>query len=138
MDAADRLEVAVGVIEGDQQGDGISIAGYAAANEFGTENIPARPFMATSFDENLRGLQTVMARQHAYMLAGQKTARVALKYSGSWLTDKIQTTIENRNFLPKLADSTIAAKKGSTKTLIDTGAMKASIHPSVRPEGSSE
>jgi len=39
---------------------------------------------------------------------------------------RIQRTIKGRDILPKLADSTIAAK-GSTKTLVDTGVMVNSV-----------
>jgi len=45
---------------------------------------------------------------------------------------RIQNTITKRNILPKLAQSTIRGKYGSTKTLVDSGVMNASVTYVVR------
>jgi hypothetical protein len=63
---------------------------------------------------------------------GKRTANEALTVIGQKHAGRIQTTITGRNFLPRLAPSTIAAKKGSTKTLVDTGAMANAVHISIR------
>jgi hypothetical protein len=131
LEKAKGMEVAVGILEGSQN-EGESIAEYATYNEFGTDNIPSRPFMATSFDENVAEINSDFKRQADAMVQGKRTANEALTVIGQKHAGRIQTTITGRNFLPRLAPSTIAAKKGSTKTLVDTGAMANAVHISIR------
>lgn len=130
---AATLEVAVGVNEGaGANADGASIAEYATYNEYGTDKIPSRPSMRTAFDENVADVARDMDHHGAQVMTGAITTRQALTIIGQKHADRIKNTITGRDFLPKLADSTIAAKRGSTKTLVDTGAMVNSIHPVVR------
>lgn len=129
---AHNLEVAVGILSGSRNGEGASIAEYGAYNEFGTKDIPSRPFMAISFDEYKIQIDKDIARQTQLLATGNVTARQALTVIGEKHASRIKTTIKNRDFLPKLAESTIKAKKGSTKTLIDTGALRNSIQISIR------
>ncbi len=131
LEKAKGMEVAVGILEGSQN-EGESIAEYATYNEFGTDNIPSRPFMATSFDENVAEINSDFKRQADAMVQGKRTANEALTVIGQKHAGRIQTTITGRNFPPRLAPSTVAAKKGSTKTLVDTGAMANAVHISIR------
>jgi hypothetical protein len=131
LEKAKGMEVAVGILEGSQN-EGQSIAEYATYSEFGTDNVPSRPFMATSFDENVAEINSDFKRQADAMVQGKRTANEALTVIGQKHAGRIQTTITGRNFLPRLAPSTIAAKKGSTKTLVDTGAMANAVHISIR------
>ena len=131
LEKAKGMEVAVGILEGSQN-EGESIAEYATYNEFGTDDIPSRPFMATSFDENVAEINSDFKRQADAMVQGKRTANEALTVIGQKHAGRIQTTITGRNFLPRLAPSTVAAKKGSTKTLVDTGAMANAVHISIR------
>lgn len=123
-------EVIIGIQEGEVN-DGQSIAEYAACNEFGTEKIPERSFMRSTFDENVDNIQSEINTRYDQVLAGQLTTRKALGLVGMHHQDQIKHKISNVNILPKLAPSTID-KKGSNKTLIDTGAMNASVHYAVR------
>jgi HK97 gp10 family phage protein len=126
-------EVAVGVLEGSVNKDQISIAEYAAYNEFGTEKIPSRPFMAMAFDENVNNIERNLKTQYGKVLRGQATTDQALTTIGLQHAKRIQKTITGRDILPKLKDATIRRKKGSTKTLVDTGALVNAIQVSVRP-----
>lgn len=136
LEKAKRMEVAVGILEGSQnegsQNEGTSIAEYAAYNEFGTGDIPSRPFMAMSFDENLAEINADFKRQGNRMVQGKATANVALTVIGQKHAARVQNTITGRDILPALAPSTVAAKKGSTKTLVDTGAMANAVQISIR------
>ena len=133
MARATQLEVAVGILEGSGSNeDGTSIAEYATYNEYGADNIPSRPFMRTAFDENVGDIALDMETQSNALVTGTRTARQALTIIGQKQADRIKNTITGRDFLPKLADSTIRAKRGSTKTLVDTGAMVNAVQPSVR------
>jgi hypothetical protein len=132
LEKANKLEVVVGILS-DARNDGESIAAYAQANEFGTSKIPARPFMGTTIDENSQAIKTVIDKQYQNIVEGRKTTTQSLTYVGEWVKSKIQNTIKNRDFLPALKPSTVAAKKGSTKTLVDTGALINAVQIDIRP-----
>ena len=128
---ANNKEVAVGILEGSNNSKGASIAEYATYNEFGTRNIPSRPFMSISFDENIGAINSDFYKQGKKLAEGAITANSALTIIGQKHADRIKNTITGRDILPKLADVTISAK-GDTKTLVDTGAMVNAVQISVR------
>jgi len=130
LEQARRVEVVVGIHE-DAKADGKSIAFYAACNEYGTNDIPSRPFMRAAFDENVSKIKADMDSQAGEVMAGRSTVRQALSVIGMNHQDRVQRTISDRNFLPKNAPSTIARKK-SQHTLIDSGAMLGSVRYRVR------
>lgn len=132
VERAQRREVAVGILQGSTDSEGASIAEYATYNEFGTEDVPSRPFMAISFDENVAAINSDFNRQSKRLVAGEVTADQALTIIGQKHAGRVQNTITGRNILPALAPSTIAAKKGSTKTLVDTGAMTNAVQIELR------
>lgn len=133
MNRAWRREAAVGILTGSKNDDGANIAEYAAYNEYGTDEVPSRPFMRTAFDENIAETHKDFARETALLTTGQKTAHQCLLTVGLKHAARIQNTITGRDFLPKLSQQTIDAKKGSTKTLVDTGAMVNAVQAVVRP-----
>ena len=132
LQEAKTLEVVIGVHKGDTNGEGVSIAEYAAANEYGTKRIPSRPFMATAFDENSDKISRSIARHYGAVKRGASTVYDALGRIGQSHMKDIKKTISHRDFLPALSPKTIKAKRGSTKTLIDTGALINSINYKVR------
>ena len=132
VERAQRREVAVGILQGSNDSEGASIAEYATYNEFGTGDVPSRPFMAMSFDENVAAINSDFQRQSKRLVTGEVTAEQALTIIGQKHAGRIQNTITGRNILPALAPSTIAAKKGSTKTLVDTGAMANAVQIEIR------
>jgi hypothetical protein len=133
MIRAGQREVAVGILMGAKDGEGASIAEYASHNEYGTESIPARPFMAMTFDESVSAIDADFLRQTRAVATGKRTADQALTVIGQKHADRVKNTISSRDIAPKLADSTVARKKqNSTKTLVDTGAMLNAVQISVR------
>lgn len=132
VERAQRREVAVGILQGSTDSEGTSIAEYATYNEFGTGDVPSRPFMAMSFDENVAAINSDFQRQSKRLVAGEVTADQALTIIGQKHAGRVQNTITGRNILPALAPSTVAAKKGSTKTLVDTGAMANAVQIEIR------
>lgn len=123
--SADRTVITVGVQKGEVNEDGTSVAEYAAHNEYGTDKIPQRSFIGTAFDENKPSYIRYMHRA-TRKFEIESFAR-AVYLLGLNAQQDIQSVISKRNILPRLADSTIKAKKGSTKTLVDTGALVNSI-----------
>lgn len=133
MSRAAKIITAVGIFENAGENDGVHIAEYATYNEYGTKNIPSRPFMALSVDENKAAINADFAKQCAKLASGQATAHQALSVIGIKHADRIKNTITSKNIAPALADSTIRRKKqNSTKTLVDTGAMVNAVTYEVR------
>lgn len=125
LEVARTVEVTVG-IHADKFSEGKSIAFYGACNEFGTNDIPSRPFMRESFDQNIAAIKSDLESQYDLVLAGKSTVRNGLATAGM----KHQSRIKNKivsGMNPPNAPGTIKRKK-SSKTLIDTGAMLNSVH----------
>ena len=120
--------VSCGLHQDSGSNEGVHIAEYAAYNEYGTDNIPSRPFMATTFDQKRGDIEQEIKKEYGNVLQGQATTYDALRRIGIKYSEMIKTTIETVDFLPKLADSTIKAKKGSTRTLIDSGEMRKAVN----------
>lgn len=131
LERIQRLEVAVGILEGSNN-EGVSIAEYAAFNEFGTHDIPSRPFMAPAFDENVAKIEDDFKKQYRQITSGARDSNGALTVVGQKHASRIQNVITGRNILPRLAPATVQAKRGSTKTLVDTGAMVNAVHIEIR------
>lgn len=167
---ADRAVVEVGIQEAAVH-DGMSIAEYAAYNEYGatvnipermqtlhwnikdgkrgkfvsakhsnftyrarltahTVTIPERSFMRSTFDENVDKIQRQMANQYKLVIEGKRSVYDALLSVGLRHGDDIKRKIRS-GIAPPNAASTIARKK-SSKTLIDTGAMLQSVTATVK------
>lgn len=110
---------------------GKSMAQIAAENEFGvpSRNVPARPFMRTSFDENRDRINQAIASEYDKIIDGQSTVKKSLNLLGLFMTDLIQQKIRAIHQPPN-SPRTIAAKK-SSKPLIDFGQMIQSVRHKV-------
>lgn len=130
-----KAQVLVGVQEGSRTvagyskgrmvKGGINIAQYAAENEFGTKYIPERSFIRSTFDDNLASLESFVVRQVGLVVDGSIGPIDMLKRIGLVMETNIKNTIR-RIVSPPNSPRTIA-RKGSSKPLIDTGAMINSI-----------
>lgn len=110
---------------GRRQKAGISIAEYAAQNEFGTDKIPERSFMRSSFDENLNLIEMFVLKEFGYVVDQKQTSQRAFNRIGEILQGMVQTKIRKIMFPPN-SRKTIALKK-SSKPLIDFGQMIAAV-----------
>lgn len=104
---------------------GLSMAQIAAANEFGTKTTPSRPFMRTSFDENLSKINKLINLQYQQVQDRKKNADQALTAIGVVMVGLIQQKIR-AIVSPPNSPRTIAIK-GSSKPLIDFGQMIQSV-----------
>ena len=96
----------------------------AKANEFGvpSKNIPPRPFMRNAtVPAQKRGHNIIKAR-----MDDGADLTTALQSAGVAMAEEIRKSIRS-NTPPPNAPATIK-RKGSTHTLIDTGAMLGAIH----------
>jgi len=121
----DKAVVKTGIQSDAGENEGVSIAEYAAFNEFGTRNIDERPFMRKTFDDNLANYNKLIERLFKGMLGGKLDAKFAFNTLGQQTEDDMKDTITNGKFTAN-AQSTID-KKGSSSPLIDTGTMRNSI-----------
>lgn len=133
-----ELEVRIGYQRGTLSGNPdnssrADLVDIAMWNEFGTVNIPSRPFMRDSVDKHEAAINHMLTAQKDALLYGA-TAREILNTVGLFQQDLIQTEIEQGDFVAN-APTTIM-KKGSDKPLIDTGTLKNSVHHIVVKKGS--
>jgi hypothetical protein len=124
-DLAKKLEgetrVLVGVPVGAGSNDGLTIATYAAVNEFGSADghIPARPFLRPGVENGTLLYLKTAELGIPKVLSGQMTMRMVLEQIGNMAQVSVQTAIHDKTDPPNAA-STIAAK-GSSHPLIDHG-----------------
>ena len=121
LGAADDLSLAWGIFKG-------SIAAYAIHNEYGAPkaNIPSRPFLRTSTDNNQAKYSRILARAYSNMLAtGQNDWTNTLNQLGVRARTDVIRNIMQGSWTPN-REGTIKAKK-STRPLVDTGAMRNAI-----------
>lgn len=128
LQRAKTATVEIGIHQ-DAKKEGLSIAEYGAYNEFGTVNIPERSFMRSTFDEKQAQINADMAKRYDQVKTGKIGVHRALSLIGLKHAQDIQDKIGS-NIQPANNEATIVRKK-STKTLIDTGAMRQSIRHKV-------
>jgi hypothetical protein len=110
--------VHAGFPEGKVDGDIIDRAFF---NEFGTEDIPERPFMRITMAENKRDYANMMRRGGRRIMQGKTTKGDVLHDLGRQMVDDIQDTIRS-SVPPPNAPATVE-HKGHDTTLVETGAM---------------
>jgi len=109
--------------------DGTTVAEVAAFNEFGTSDMPSRPFMRQMGETRREEIKQMMEDALETILKGadeeQVFTRIGIKGKAM-----MQEQIVNGDYAPN-AESTIR-QKGSDKPLIDTGQMRQSVNYVVR------
>lgn len=117
---AGELSVEVGILDVAEQA---TIGFY---QEMGTRNIPARPFISSTIDENVAKYEKALADGLAAVLDGRTTLEAALLRLGAVVAADIKVKI-TRLAAPPNAPSTIA-RKGSSNPLVDTGALRNAVN----------
>lgn len=118
--------VKVGVLSGaGEYPDGPDIVMIAAANEFGSDNVPARPFMRGAADEHRQDINLTKERLWTQVLRGRLTVEQALGMLGSYHQGQVQEYMTALDTPPN-APRTVA-EKGDDNPLIDTGRLRRSI-----------
>lgn len=116
------VKVVAGITDGD-------IAEYATVNEYGLNDIPARPFMRNTYQENISNYRNLVENA-IYDVLGGSDAETGLTKVGMQMQNDIKDNIRNGDWTPN-APSTIE-RKGSSKPLIYKGAMLGAIHFEIR------
>jgi hypothetical protein len=123
--------IKVGVLDDGKSNTGgdLSIGEIAVVNEFGTEDgtIPARSFMRSTFDEKREDMVALGKKLMGAVVDGKMRIKQALDVMGLKLSTEMKKKItEGAGVPPPNAPATVA-KKGSARTLVDTGRMLGSI-----------
>lgn len=126
-------EVKVGFQKGDASSeDGVDLCDIAMWNELGTNEIPSRPFLRMSVDNNESQIVAFMEAQ-AKSLEHGTSAEDVLKRIGVFTKGLVQDKIASGNYVPN-AEVTIR-KKGSETPLIDTGKMRQNVNFFIKEKG---
>lgn len=112
---------------GNHPESGEALVDIAIWNEYGTATVPSRPAFRDCAEQNDALIEQGMVGAYRLIADGRSDAEHMLRTIGQWYQDIQKNHIRNVNFLPRLRDATVAAKKGSTKTLIDKGHLINSI-----------
>ncbi len=99
-----------------------SNAEVAAWNHFGTDKIPARPFLDVAIVKNKRAVSDAAEE----VLAGGGSVSQAVDAMGAMAAGRVQQYIAETYIPPPNSPRTIA-RKGSSHPLIDTGQLRQSI-----------
>lgn len=105
-------------------------AGVGSVHEFGLGNVPERSFIRTTIDGKARQIHAMARRAAHGVLDRRATLKQGLELLGAFVKGEIQKRMA-RGIPPPLKPATIA-RKGSSKPLIDTGQLRASIDYEVR------
>lgn len=123
-----KKEIKVGIHEGagENAKTGTLIVDYATANEYGTSKIPERSFMRSTYDEKQQEWNKAIEKiVDSVVEGGVGNIEQKISLVGEQVVNDIKEKISS-NVPPPLSEATIR-RKGSSKTLIDTGIMKTSI-----------
>ena len=104
---------------------GLSMPQIAAQNEFGTDKIPARPFLYNTVDENREKINNQIGKEYTKVVEGQKSVKAALSLIGLFVQKMVTDKIDAIHFPPN-SPATIK-RKGSSKPLIDFGQMRQAV-----------
>lgn len=104
-------------------GDGLSNAELGIIHEYGTSNIPARPFIGPSFKKNQSSYNKALVKMGSQILdTGNYDITPALDSVGKQMAADMKSFVTEGYVRPGNAPATIKAK-GSDTPLIDTGRM---------------
>ena len=96
----------------------------AAINEYGTSKIPQRPFIRTATSRYGKSWGSKSAKAVQSVMKGMPISQVT-ELVGMQMKSDISSTLTNGPWIPNSVVT--IAKKGSSRPLIDTGELRASI-----------
>lgn len=130
-----RLEVRIGIQQGESSEDGVDLVDIAMFNELGTVHIPSRPFLRDSVDANAAQINAFLQSMKKEIIKGGSAEKV-LKKIGVFQKGLVQEEITKGNFVPN--SEATRKRKGSDTPLIDTGRMKQSVNYVIKEKGGSD
>ena len=133
LDYLKKHTVWVGFVgsEAEKKVNGVVIYMYANFQEYGTSDIPSRPFFRTALNNNRKYIKEQLKELLGKVATGKMTGKMALKSIGLEVQGLIQDSIKNGNWESN-APSTIRAKNGTGQPLIETGSMLRAVSFEIR------
>lgn len=132
-----KHQVEIGILAIDKsltEEDGkTTILEYAIYNEFGTIDIPARPFMRNALDSNRNSISRLIKETPNKVFKGELSGKEALMIIGETIRGMIILSIQDAknwatpNSIKTLKMKTSKGKKENTKPLIDAGYLITAI-----------
>jgi hypothetical protein len=123
--------VAVGIMGTEQREDGkIKNWELGTIHEFGTEKIPARSFLRSTYKEHLSEMRAIIKKLHHKVLHEKMKKGDALALIGEKFTALVKAKITAH--IPPPNEPATIARKGSSTPLVDTGQLLNSIRYEVR------
>ena len=110
--------------------NGASILEVAVWNNFGTEDIPARPFMDNAAPKLQKAFKKLCAETQKDVNSGKISPETVLKTAGLQSEAIVRTEIMEGDYAPN-TEATRKAK-GSSRPLIDSGDMRKYVTSVVR------
>lgn len=132
IEALKGVSVVVGIpsSEAHKAGEGITVLEKAIIHEFGTEHIPERSFLRSTFAEKKNNTVEILGVETKKYLNNGGDVKNPYSKAGGYLAAEVRETIIS-GINPPLMQATIDHKK-SSKPLIDTGQLLNSITYEVR------
>lgn len=145
MTELSQKQVVVGAIDSSTREDGLTNADLLAIHEFGAiikhpssdpeeedgaTIIPERPVMRTTLTNNKQMISSALSKKVSECLRGDLSVNDAYSHVGIVVKNAVLDTFDSNNFEPN--KKATEKRKKSTKVLIDTGALRASINYEVR------
>mgnify|MGYP003419247869 FL=1 len=118
---ADKNQLQVGFFETSKYQNGLFVADVAKNNEFGTLQIPSRPFFRNAIENNHKKWINFLAQD----LVKSENAEISYNRLGEVARGDIVKSINQTNS-PANSPLTIEAKS-SSKPLVDTGFLRANV-----------
>lgn len=129
--ALDGVAVTAGIHADAGRQDGVDLVDIAVFNEYGTRNIPARPFVRLAFDKNEAAWNKTIEAGCTAMANGTADVNRLTSVLGAQMVGDVQEVIGDRSLLAPNAPSTIK-QKGSDAPLIDSGRLRQSVSYKVK------
>lgn len=134
LSKAAQMSVAVGLpkekVTAKVYAGGATVLEVGAVHEFGSAKVPARSFLRVPFEQKKGALEAFIQAEFQAVLELERPAEKALDRVGAAATNIAKGAFLENEWAP-LKPATIAAK-GSSRPLIDTGTLRASLTWAVR------
>lgn len=106
----------------------LTMATLGAVHEFGTDNIPARPWLEPGFESGLKDYEGIMADGIDETVTKGADIKDALNQVGVFAVGRVQEFMTELK-TPALAPATVRRRrKKSSNPLVDEGHMRASVN----------
>lgn len=107
--------------------NGVAVVDYATFNEFGTQDIPSRPFMRRTADLSQRDLRAFAKFLTQRLLTRNLNVDGVMNSLGLWYKTRIQQTIRSARAWAAPNSKATITTKGSSAPLIDDAIMINSV-----------